>query len=301
MIKRNFEKIGLVCTYLLGSVLTTVFNKYIVSNLQFEMLFFYLGLQSLFVSLALFILSLLKITTIRPLTIKKCSTWFPCAVLLTLMIYSSTKTMKYLTISLFTLLKDFTIIIVCTSEFFLYRRQIDIYTVSAFVLILFSSSLGQISEKFLCKFGLLWCCINIASTSSYILLYKYNILIEKSTNSESVFYSNFLSIPCLLIGCIFLDNVDVRLLSLNAESLHILIIIALSSISAFFISYSTAWCLRLLSSTSYSMLGAINKTIVSFSGMIFIGENNFCKLKLFSLMLGSLAGIIYSKRVINEE
>lgn len=45
-----------------------------------------------------------------------------------------------------------------------------------------------------------------------------------------------------------------------------------SSISAFAISYSTAWSVRVASSTTYSMVGALNKLPVALSGMLFFAK-----------------------------
>ena len=42
-----------------------------------------------------------------------------------------------------------------------------------------------------------------------------------------------------------------------------------SSLSAFAISYSTAWSVRVASSTTYSMVGALNKLPIAISGIIF--------------------------------
>lgn len=42
-----------------------------------------------------------------------------------------------------------------------------------------------------------------------------------------------------------------------------------SSLAAFAISYSTAWSVRVASSTTYSMVGALNKLPVALSGILF--------------------------------
>lgn len=48
--------------------------------------------------------------------------------------------------------------------------------------------------------------------------------------------------------------------------------IAFSGGAAVFISYATAWCLRVCGPTAYSMVGALNKLPVAASGMIFFGD-----------------------------
>ncbi len=44
-----------------------------------------------------------------------------------------------------------------------------------------------------------------------------------------------------------------------------------SSIFAFAISYSTAWSVRVSTSTTYSMVGSLNKLPIAISGMVFFG------------------------------
>lgn len=48
--------------------------------------------------------------------------------------------------------------------------------------------------------------------------------------------------------------------------------IALSGTGAIMISYTTAWCIRTTSSTTYSMVGALNKLPLALSGMFFFGD-----------------------------
>ena len=48
--------------------------------------------------------------------------------------------------------------------------------------------------------------------------------------------------------------------------------ILVSSFSAFAISYSTSWSMRVTSSTTYSMVGALNKLPIAVAGMIFFDE-----------------------------
>ena len=70
--------------------------------------------------------------------------------------------------------------------------------------------------------------------------------------------------------------------------------IAISSISAFAISYSTAWAIRVNSSTTYSIVGALNKLPVALSGMIFLPSENVTLGNVCSVILAFLAGLVYS-------
>lgn len=69
-----------------------------------------------------------------------------------------------------------------------------------------------------------------------------------------------------------------------------------SSITAFAISYSTAWSMRVNTSTSYSMVGALNKLPVALSGMIFFSRERHLinSWNIVSIILAFSSGIIYS-------
>jgi GDP-mannose transporter len=72
--------------------------------------------------------------------------------------------------------------------------------------------------------------------------------------------------------------------------------IVASSFTAFAISYSTAWSMRVSTSTSYSMVGALNKLPIALSGMIFFKkERAMVNLwTVLSVILGFASGLVYS-------
>src|SRR5262249_14717312 len=66
-----------------------------------------------------------------------------------------------------------------------------------------------------------------------------------------------------------------------------------SGVSAFGISYTSAWCVRVTSSTTYSMVGALNKLPVAASGMIFFGDLvTFAGVS--AILVGFIAGLVYA-------
>ena len=72
--------------------------------------------------------------------------------------------------------------------------------------------------------------------------------------------------------------------------------ILVSSIAAFAISYGTAWSVRVASSTTYSMVGALNKLPVALSGILFF-SNERASFNLGSMLSVAVAfgsGIVYS-------
>lgn len=45
-----------------------------------------------------------------------------------------------------------------------------------------------------------------------------------------------------------------------------------SGVSAFGMSYASAWCVRTTSSTTYSMVGSLNKLPIAVSGIVLFGD-----------------------------
>lgn len=93
-----------------------------------------------------------------------------------------------------------------------------------------------------------------------------------------------------------------------------------SGASAFAMSYASAWCVRTTSSTTYSMVGALNKLPIAASGIMFFGDKatfgNITAIivgKVYThiyvplmyaniFFLGFVAGLVYSvaKTVANK-
>jgi hypothetical protein len=65
-----------------------------------------------------------------------------------------------------------------------------------------------------------------------------------------------------------------------------------SGVSAFAMSYASAWCVRTTSSTTYSMVGALNKLPIAASGIVFFGDPaTFANIT--AIFVGKQANLIY--------
>lgn len=88
----------------------------------------------------------------------------------------------------------------------------------------------------------------------------------------AMFYNNMLSIPVLALSSIFQEDWSRSNVAKNfpIESRNSLIISMLyAGIGTIFISYCSAWCIRVTLSTTYSMVGALNKLPMAVTGFIF--------------------------------
>lgn len=77
------------------------------------------------------------------------------------------------------------------------------------------------------------------------------------------------------------------------EGTGLMIAIFVSSVMSFGISYGSSWCVRVTSSTTYSMVGALNKLPISIFGMLLF-DDAVSSGQVVGVLLAFGAGILYS-------
>lgn len=139
---------------------------------------------------------------------------------------------------------------------------------------------------------------------------------------DTMFYNNLLSIPVLFVCSLLVEDWSAESLTKNlyvhsvllrdCYSLRstcfspeetrsfLLFAICFSGAAAVGISYTTAWCIRATSSTTYSMVGALNKLPVAASGMIFFGDPVTTG-SVSAVSVGFLAGVVYAIAKNNQK
>lgn len=89
---------------------------------------------------------------------------------------------------------------------------------------------------------------------------------------QAMLYNNLLSIPVIILCSLFLEDWSPANIDRNfppAIRSNLVLAIVFSGLSSVFISYTSAWCVRITSSTTYSMVGALNKLPIALSGLVF--------------------------------
>jgi len=117
-----------------------------------------------------------------------------------------------------------------------------------------------------------------------------------------MFYNNLLSIPILLICSIALEDWGGANLERNFPAhsrVALTTAIFISGVSSVAISYCSAWCVRVTSSTTYSMVGALNKLPVALSGLIFFGTPATF-FSVGAIGIGFLAGLVYAYAKVEQ-
>lgn len=110
-----------------------------------------------------------------------------------------------------------------------------------------------------------------------------------------MFYNNLLSLPIIIICSLVTEDWSSNNLAKNfpAETRNNLMIGMLySGMGAIFISYSSAWCIRKTSSTTYSFVGYLNKLPLAISGIVFFGAPVTFG-SVTAILLGFFSGLIY--------
>ena len=164
--------------------------------------------------------------------------------------------------------------------------------------------------------GYFWMALNCFASAAYVsyhifpisaadiqvLFMRKRIKVTGFKDWDSMFYNNLLSIPVLVIFSIIVEDWGSASLSANFPASNRFILlsaIAFSGAAAVFISYSTAWCVRVCGSTTYSMVGALNKLPVAASGMLFFGDPaSFGNVS--AIGVGGLAGLVYAVAKTNQ-
>lgn len=217
------------------------------------------------------------------------------------MIYTGSKTLQHLTVAMFTVFKNLTIIAVALGEEKIFGSKITGLMWVSFVMMVLGSMLGGFNDLTFNAKGYFWMALNSASNAAYLLYMKSAIKSIGFDDFDSVFYNNVLSLPILLtLSLVFEDwPTFVRQCVFEngtLENSKLALGIVLSGFAGFFISFTTAWCLRVAPSTTYSMVGALNKLPVALSGLLFFPEERKALNTGYigSIVIAFSAGLVYS-------
>ena len=118
-----------------------------------------------------------------------------------------------------------------------------------------------------------------------------------------MFYNNVLSIPILIGASLLVENWSSENLEQNfpaAQRTNIIAAMVFSGLSSVFISYTSAWCVRVTSSTTYSMVGALNKLPIAISGLVFFDAPVTIP-SVSAIAVGFVSGIVYAVAKVKQQ
>jgi len=319
-----------ILAYCCASIMMTVVNKFVVSGANFSMNFLLLALQSTFCIICVLVVKRLGLISIRDFDTEDAKKWFPISFLLVCVIYTGSKSLQFLSIPVYTIFKNLTIILIAYGEIIWFGGSVTGLTLFSFILMVISSIIAawsNITNTFTSisaswadpaasaaqlpsmssvmgnlNAGYVWMLINCIVTAAYVLTMRKRIKATGFKDWDSMYYNNLLSIPVLALFSLIAEDWGSENLSRNfppEERTLLLSAIAFSGAAAVFISYTTAWCVRTTSSTTYSMVGALNKLPVAASGMIFF-KDPVTPGSVSAVTMGFVSGVVYAVAKNNQ-
>ncbi|KAJ6123601.1 UAA transporter [Penicillium samsonianum] len=305
-----------VLAYCGSSIMMTVMNKYVLSGLDFNLNFLLLCIQSLVCIAAIQTCKSMGLITYRDFNTDEARKWFPITLLLIGMIYTGSKALQFLSIPVYTIFKNLTIILIAYGEVLWFGGSVTNLTLFSFGLMVVSSliaawadikhaveSNGDTSSKVsTLNAGYVWMLINCLCTSSYVLGMRKRIKLTNFKDFDTMFYNNLLSIPVLIVLTLLVEDWSSANLARNFPEANrdgIFFAMVLSGASSVFISYTSAWCVRTTSSTTYSMVGALNKLPIAVSGLVFF-DAPVTFPSVSAIGVGFVSGIVYAVAKIKQ-
>jgi UDP-galactose transporter len=309
-----------VLSYCASSILMTVTNKFVLSGLGFNLNFFLLCVQSVVCVVAIQVCKSSGLINYRDFNSDEARKWFPVSLLLIGTIYTSTKALQFLSIPVYTIFKNLTIILIAYGEVLWFGGSVTGMALFSFGLMVLSSVIaawadiqhalqnyGHASDEASARVstlnaGYMWMLFNCVCSAAYVLGMRKRIKLTNFKDFDTMFYNNVLSIPILLICSLFLENWSSENVNKNfpLESRNNLILAMIfSGLSSVFISYTSAWCVRVTSSTTYSMVGALNKLPIALSGLIFF-DAPVTLPSVSAIAVGFVSGIVYALAKVKQ-
>ncbi|KAF9631331.1 putative golgi gdp-mannose transporter protein [Lasiodiplodia theobromae] len=310
-----------VLAYCGSSILMTVTNKYVLSGTGFNLNFFLLCVQSLVCIFAIQTLKTTKVISYRDFKTEEAKKWLPITILLIGMIYTSTKALKFLSIPVYTIFKNLTIILIAYGEVLWFGGSVTPMALVSFGLMVLSSVVAawadiqhalanygggessEASDKIsTLNAGYMWMLLNCFCSATYVLGMRKRIKLTNFKDFDTMFYNNLLSIPILLVASLFVEDWSSANLERNFPTefrTSIILSMIFSGLSTIFISYTSAWCVRVTSSTTYSMVGALNKLPIAISGLVFF-DAPVTFGSVSAIMIGFVSGIVYAVAKVRQ-
>ncbi|OLN96925.1 GDP-mannose transporter 1 [Colletotrichum chlorophyti] len=303
-----------IVAYCLSSISMTIVNKYVVSGSSWNLTFFYLAVQAVVSTTAIILAKRFQlIHALAPFDRIKAKKWFPVSLLLVGMIYTGNKGLQFLSVPVYTIFKNLTIIIIAYGEVVWFGGKVTPLALLSFGLMVLSSIVATWADQrsandlssstndrtiysSTLNIGYTWMGLNVLCSACYLLSMRKVIKKMHFGDWDTMFYNNLLKIPVLIVCSLTTEDWSAANLANNfPESSRNKIVIGMiySGLAAIFISYSSAWCIRVTSSTTYSMVGALNKLPLAISGLLFFSVPVTVG-SVSAIAIGFVSGIVYS-------
>nr|UJH94607.1 Vrg4 [Starmerella bombicola] len=301
-----------VAAYCMSSIIMTLGNKFVLSGNNFNMNCIVLAVQSLSCLAVICPLKSLGVIKYRKFTLDEARKWFPISFMLVVMIYTASKAIQYLSVPVFTIFKNLTIVLIAYGEVLWFKAKVTPMILGSFALIILSSVVAAWSDLSASAaapagsfslLGYLWMFSNCISQATFVLFINKRIKALGFADMDTMFYNNMLSIPILLVWSVIFEDWSAENLARNfpADSRNaVILMMIVTGLLSIGISYCSGWCIRVTSSTTYSMVGALNKLPIAVLGLLFFDAEVTFK-KVLAISLGFAAGLVYSLAKVKQK
>ncbi|KAF2176248.1 GDP-mannose transporter [Zopfia rhizophila CBS 207.26] len=302
-----------VLAYCFSSISMTVVNKYVVSGSSWNLNFLYLAIQAVICTAAILVLKQMGlIPNLAALESDKAKRWLPVSVFFVGMIYTSTKSLQFLSVPVYTIFKNLTIIVIAYGEVRWFGGNVTPLLLLSFGFMVLSSvvaawadiqaalngvghSVETAAAISTLNAGYAWMGLNVFCTALYVLGTRKFITSLNFKDWDTMFYNNLLSLPIMIICSLVTEDWSSANLAKNfpaGSRNNLMIGMLYSGLGAIFISYSSAWCIRKASSTTYSFVGYLNKLPLAISGIVFF-DAPVTFGSVSAILLGFFSGLVY--------
>jgi len=219
--------------------------------------------------------------------------WIPLTLLFVLMLYTSIKSLRTMSVAVQTIIKNLAIVVTAIGDWRLFGKQLSVPIFGVFFLMVCSSWLGSANDPWVTPWGLFWTFLNVFATVSYVLFMK--LLVQQVSNEIGkygpVYYNNVLSLPFLAPAA--LVTMPDFIVTVQNASVGGWICLSLMLLLGAMITFTSFWCMRQTSPTTYSVVGALNKVPLSLLGIL-IFRHKPTMLSAVGICGNLLAGVFYA-------
>lgn len=282
--------------YTITSLLMTFSNKILLSAAPVGYDFKYPSLlllyQNAFTAAFVYSLKILGVISIEPMVWSRAKTWFPVNILFVCMLLSGSYALRYLSVPMVTIFKNFTTMIITLGDFFYFGQNLSTGVIASLVLMFFGSVVAAINDLEFRLDGYIWMVLNVVISAGYVLYMKIAMKGTKLSEFGSVFYNNFLSLPLVCMLVLF-DGFDGIMEYPLFSDPGFIVVAIFSGFSSLCISFASFWTVKATSPTTYSVVGSLNKIPLTIMGVIAF-KTHVSNLGAISIVIGLSGGVVYS-------
>eukprot|EP00210_Caulerpa_lentillifera_P003591 g3426.t1 len=287
----------LYCLASAGMILT---NKYLLTSFDLDAPNCLLLVQFVLTLVLVLIFEKLNLLKREPFDWKVASVWWPVNLIFVGMIGSSFYALQTLQVPMLTLLKNLTNLLTICGDMYFFGSRFSVGVWSSLGLMTLSAFVGSATDLSFDALGYSWQIVNCAFTAGYALYLKgvLNRVAEITAKSgglsdiSKVFYNNLLGLPWLILLILYSNELELVWSSPVVKDPVFILAIMLSGIVAFSVSFFSIKFLTYTTSTTYAMVGSLNKIPTAILGwMIFRVHTSF--VNVVSVLVGLCAGVVF--------